>query len=177
MKISKLRSMFLSMAQPTRTTSGALKRAVWIEGPMQWNRAKFYITRVSTILLWGAGEGKMPMCVEEIQRGYTYNLAVPRFINRGKVLCCFLYKRQQNQAKKLVRNTRFDNVFDALDEENSEKRYNGEGKHNGNEAFRHGEFRLGHVFVAVKVEVLVCLEHFIEDGVLRARIVEDEAVE
>lgn len=39
MKISKLRSIGLPMAQPTSTTSGALKSAVWIEGPRQWYSA------------------------------------------------------------------------------------------------------------------------------------------
>lgn len=36
MKISKLRSIGLPRAHATRTTSGALKRAVWIDGPRQW---------------------------------------------------------------------------------------------------------------------------------------------
>ncbi len=35
MKISKLRSMGLLEIQPTMTTRGALKRAVWMEGPRQ----------------------------------------------------------------------------------------------------------------------------------------------
>jgi hypothetical protein len=42
MKISKFRSISLPRIQPTMTTKGALKSAVWIEGPMQWKSAKFY---------------------------------------------------------------------------------------------------------------------------------------
>lgn len=55
MKISKLRSICLPSPQPTMTTNGELSRAVWIEGPRQWKRAKliwlslkFYISGYKT---------------------------------------------------------------------------------------------------------------------------------
>jgi hypothetical protein len=35
MKISKFKSMGFPIAKPTRTTRGALKSAVWMEGPKQ----------------------------------------------------------------------------------------------------------------------------------------------
>lgn len=166
MKISKLRSISLPMNQPTMTTSGALKRAVWIEGPMQWKRAKFYFA-VST------------QCISELvkkrKKTATYNLSIPRLINCSKMLCCLFNQGKQNQTKELIGNTRLDNVFDALDEEDGEKGDNGQGNGNGDETFRHCELGLGNVFMVVQITVLVSFENFIEDGVLRASIVEDEA--
>lgn len=71
------------------------------------------------------------------------------------MLCCFLHERKQNQAKELVGNTGLNHVFDTLDQEDGEQRHNNQGKDNGDETFRHGEFGLGHVFVTVEVQVLV----------------------
>ena len=46
-KISKLRSSGFPRHQETMITKGALKRAVWMEGPRQWYKATFIAPSVT----------------------------------------------------------------------------------------------------------------------------------
>jgi hypothetical protein len=48
----------------------------------------------------------------------AYNLPIPRLINCSQMLRRLLHQRQHNQAQELVRDTRFDDVFNSLDKEN-----------------------------------------------------------
>ena len=91
------------------------------------------------------------------------------------MLCGFLDQRKHNQTEELVRDTSFDNILDANDKEDRKHGHNGKRQHNGDNAFRERKFWLRNVLVVIKIGVLICFQHLIEDGVLRASIVEDEA--
>jgi len=87
----------------------------------------------------------------------------------------FLNQRKHDQAKKLVRNARLHDVLNALDEEDSEKGDDGKRKRQGDNALGHGEFWLGQIVVAVKISVLIGFKNLVENGVLGARVVPNEA--
>jgi hypothetical protein len=103
------------------------------------------------------------------------DLAVPGFVDGGEMLGGFFDKGQHDEAEELVWDAGFDDVFDALDEEDGEEGDDGEREDERDDAFCKGEFGLGEVFVVVEVGVFVGFEDFVEEGVLGARIVPDEA--
>lgn len=80
------------------------------------------------------------------------------------------HKRKQDEAEELVRDAGFDDIFDALDEEDGKKSDEGEGDDEGDYAFGEGELGLCKILLAVEIVVFVCFENFVEDGVLRSRI-------
>jgi hypothetical protein len=101
--------MSLPRNQPTTTTSGALNSAVWIEGPMQWKRAKFWKLLIELFVLVRT----------------SYNLAIPRFVNSCKVFCGFLDKGKHDQTKELVGDPGFDYILDTDNEEDRKHRDDG----------------------------------------------------
>lgn len=106
---------------------------------------------------------------------FAYNLAIPSFIDSGQVFRSLFNERQHDQTKELIRNSSFDNIFDADNEENSEHGNDGKRQHNSDDTLRECEFRLRHVLMMVKVGMLISFQDFIENGVLRASVIEDEA--
>jgi hypothetical protein len=102
------------------------------------------------------------------------DLTIPRFVNSSQMLSRLFDKRQHDETKELVWNPRFNNIFDALDEEDGEERDNSEGQDKRNHALCKSKLGLGEILVVVQISVFVRLENFVEERVLGARIVPDE---
>lgn len=92
------------------------------------------------------------------------------------MLGCFLHKRKQDEAEELIWYPGFDDIFNAFDQEESEERDNCEREDKRYNAFSEGKLRLCKIFVVIKIPMLIGFKDFIEDGVLRAGVVPDEAI-
>lgn len=104
MNISKFRSISLPRPHPTMTTKGALKRAVWIDGPRQWNSAKFIWLSLFEVIRSRRKE----------TRQWQF---LPGFVNGCKMLCSLFYQRNQYQSHKVIRHASLNNMADLEDQE------------------------------------------------------------
>jgi hypothetical protein len=104
------------------------------------------------------------------------DLAVPRFVYGCQVLGCFFDEREEDEAEELIGNAGLDYILDALDEEDGQKRDQGEREDETNGAFCQGKFGLGEVRGAIQITVLVGFEDGIEEGVVSGGVVNDETI-
>lgn len=102
-------------------------------------------------------------------------MAVPGLVNGSQVLCSLLDQGKHDETEELIGDARFDNVFNAHDEKDCQHCHNGERQSDGYDAFCESELRFCDILVMIQIGMLIGFKNFVEDGMLRAGIVENEA--
>jgi hypothetical protein len=91
------------------------------------------------------------------------------------MLSGLLDQRQQDQTEELVRDTGLYYIFDALDQKHSKESNESKRENQSDNTFGECELWLSQIIVTIKIGMFVGLKYLVENRMLRARIVPDEA--